>query len=157
MPDKGINLIGKVLFRGEEKNIVFASRNDRRRHFYTVGQTGTGKSSLLRELIRQDIENGEGVAVIDPHGELIEHALAVVPKERAEDVVLFEPSDTERPTGLNMLEYDTPEQKDFAVQPKSDLPYNIVFFLCFHTVCKLDINFHFQKELLTPRAHWPNS
>ena len=114
--EQGINVVGKVDFRGEEKIVSFASREDRRRHFYIIGQTGTGKSSLLREMIRQDIEQGEGVAVIDPHGDLIEATLAHIPKERVEDVVLFEPFDLERPMGLNMLEYDTPEQKDFAVQ-----------------------------------------
>src|SRR3989344_5427720 len=67
LPNEGVNLIGRVNFRGEEKKVHFASREDRRRHFYVIGQTGTGKSTLLREMIRQDIENGEGVAVIDPH------------------------------------------------------------------------------------------
>ena len=114
--EKGLNVIGKVRFRGEEKIVSFASREDRRRHFYIIGQTGTGKTSLLREMIRQDIQNGEGVAVIDPHGELVEAALESISKERVEDVVLFEPFDLERPVGLNMLEYETPEQKDFAVQ-----------------------------------------
>ena len=116
LPKEGLNLIGRVLFRGEEQKVYFASKDDRRRHFYIVGQTGTGKSSLLREMIRQDIQNNEGIAVIDPHGELIEHTLANIPKNRVEDVILFDPSDLERPIGLNMLEYDTPEQKDFAVQ-----------------------------------------
>ncbi|MBU3964679.1 type IV secretion system DNA-binding domain-containing protein [Patescibacteria group bacterium] len=116
LPDKGLNLIGQVTFRGEEKDIYFSTREDRRRHFYLVGQTGTGKTSLLQEMIRQDILNGEGLGIIDPHGELIEATLANIPKERVDDVVLFEPSDMERPIGLNMLEYDTPEQKDFAVQ-----------------------------------------
>lgn len=125
LPDKGVNLIGKVLFRGEEKKIFFASKEDRRRHFYVIGQTGTGKSSLLREMIRQDIENGEGVAVIDPHGELVDQVLAYVPKNRIDDLVLFEPFDMERPCGLNMLEYDTPEQKDFAVQEMIAIFYKL--------------------------------
>jgi len=115
LPSSGVILIGKTIYRGEEKDVFFASRADRRRHFYIVGQTGTGKTTLLREMIRQDIERGEGVGVIDPHGDLIEDTLANIPKERAEDVVLFEPFDTERPMGLNMLEWETPEQKDFAV------------------------------------------
>ena len=115
LPNSGEVLIGKAVFRGEEKPVWFASVKDRRRHFYIVGQTGTGKTSLLREMIRQDIQKGRGVGVIDPHGDLIEATLANVPKERAEDVILFEPFDMERPCGLNMLEWDTPEQKDFAV------------------------------------------
>ncbi len=125
LPAEGTNLIGKVAFRGEEKKVYFASREDRQRHFYIIGQTGTGKSSLLREMIRQDIENGEGVAVIDPHGELVEHTLANIPKHRVDDVVLFEPFDVERPIGLNMLEYDTPEQKDFAVQEMIAIFYKL--------------------------------
>lgn len=115
LPATGLNLVGKAVFRGEEKEVYFATENDRRRHFYIVGQTGTGKSSLLREMVRQDIEQGRGVAVIDPHGDLVEDTLANIPKDRAEDVVLFEPFDMERPCGLNMLEWQTPEQKDFAV------------------------------------------
>lgn len=121
----GINIIGKVNFRGEITDVYFATKNDRRRHFYLVGQTGTGKTSLIREMIRQDIQNGEGVAVIDPHGDLVEDTLANIPKERVEDVVLFEPFDTERPVGLNMLEYETPEQKDFAVQEMIAIFYKL--------------------------------
>lgn len=116
LPSKGPVLLGKVNFRGEIQDVYFASRADRRRHFYIVGQTGTGKSSLMREMIRQDIANGEGVGVLDPHGELIEDTLANIPPNRISDVVLFEPFDVEHPSGLNMLEYKTPEQKDFAVQ-----------------------------------------
>ncbi|MBD3208754.1 MAG: type IV secretion system DNA-binding domain-containing protein [Candidatus Nealsonbacteria bacterium] len=116
LPEEGLNKIGKVVYRGEEKDVYFATREDRRRHFYIVGQTGTGKSGLLREMVRQDIKNDEGVAVVDPHGDLIEDTLANVPKKRVKDVVLFEPFDTSRPIGLNMLEYKTPSQKDFAVQ-----------------------------------------
>ncbi|MDO8529969.1 MAG: type IV secretion system DNA-binding domain-containing protein [bacterium] len=125
LPETGTNLLGKVLFRGDEKKVFFASRDDRRRHLYVIGQTGTGKSSFLREMIRQDIENGDGVAVIDPHGELVEDTLANIPKNRVDDVVLFEPFDLERPMGLNMLEYDTPEQKDFAVQEMIAIFYKL--------------------------------
>lgn len=115
LPEKGIVTIGKVRFRGQEKIVSFATKEDRRRHFYIIGQTGVGKSSLLREMIRQDIESGEGVGVIDPHGDLIEATLANIPKERIDDVVLFEPFDVENPPGLNMLEWKNPMEKDFAV------------------------------------------
>jgi hypothetical protein len=116
LPEKGDICIGKVSFRSEEKNVYFATKSDRRRHCYIIGQTGVGKSGFMEGMIAQDIKNGEGVAVVDPHGELVEHVLANIPKERVDDVVLFEPFDIERPCGLNMLEYDSPEQKDFAVQ-----------------------------------------
>ncbi len=116
LPAEGMIALGKASYRGEEQTVQFADRDDRRRHVYAIGQTGTGKSSLFQEMIRQDIEAGEGVGVVDPHGDLIEATLANIPKERAEDVVLFEPADMERPAGLNMLEWDTPDQKDFAVQ-----------------------------------------
>lgn len=125
LPATGVNLLGKVVFRQEEKQVYFASKADRARHFYIIGQTGTGKSAFLQEMIRQDILNGEGVAVIDPHGELVESTLANIPKERVDDVVLFEPFDLERPMGLNMLEYDTPEQKDFAVQEMIAIFYKL--------------------------------
>lgn len=116
LPDKGLLAVGNVSYRNEEKKVYFADVKDRRRHFYYIGQTGTGKSWFMKGMIAQDIANGEGVAVIDPHGELVDDILALIPKERVDDVVLFEPFDLERPCGLNMLEYDSPEQKDFAVQ-----------------------------------------
>ncbi|MEA3322594.1 MAG: type IV secretion system DNA-binding domain-containing protein, partial [Patescibacteria group bacterium] len=82
---------------------------------YVIGQTGVGKSTLLEEMVKQDIKNGHGLCYIDPHGEAIEHIMTAIPKERAEDVVYFDPSDTERPFGLNMLEFSKPEEKTFVV------------------------------------------
>lgn len=125
LPQNGEVQIGKVIFRGEDRQVYFATAEDRRRHFYIIGQTGTGKTSLIRDMIRQDILSGRGVAVIDPHGDLVEDTLSFLPKERADDVVLFEPFDMERPCGLNMLEYDTPEQKDFAVQEMIAIFYKL--------------------------------
>ncbi|MFA6190052.1 MAG: type IV secretory system conjugative DNA transfer family protein [Candidatus Staskawiczbacteria bacterium] len=116
LPATGDILVGAVDYRNEKRNVYFGSKADRRRHFYYIGQTGTGKSYFLEGLVMQDIKNGEGVAVIDPHGDVVEHILEYIPKERIDDVVIFEPFDLERPCGLNMLEYDSPEQKDFAVQ-----------------------------------------
>lgn len=116
LPEKGELKIGKVSYRNEEKQVYFSTKADRRRHLYIIGQTGTGKSAFMTGMIAQDIANGEGVAVVDPHGELIDDILSLIPKERIDDVVIFEPFDITRPCGLNMLEYDSPEQKDFAVQ-----------------------------------------
>ena len=115
LPKEGV-LIGESKYRGETKNI-FIKKDDRRRHFYSIGQTGTGKSTLMQKMIIQDIQNGEGVAVIDPHGDLIDKILGHIPKERADDVIYFDPGDIQRPMGLNMLEFDPryPEQRSLIV------------------------------------------
>lgn len=109
-------LLGKSVFRGQEKDI-FMTPSDRQRHMYVIGQTGTGKSALLREMARQDIQAGNGVCFIDPHGQDIQTLMETIPKERLEDVIYFNPGDTERPIGINFLEYDTskPEQKSRVV------------------------------------------
>jgi len=109
-------IIGYNDYRGVE-TVIRHSEDDRRRHFYIIGQTGTGKSSLMKEMAKQDIKNGKGVCVIDPHGELVDDVIECIPKERAEDVIYFDPADMERPFGLNMLEYDhaKPEQKTFVI------------------------------------------
>jgi len=115
LPEEGL-ILGRNFYRGEERAVRMKT-DDRRRHLYIIGQTGTGKSVLLKNMIRQDIENGEGVAFLDPHGDSVEEILTYIPKERIEDVVYFNPPDLERPLGLNMLESDPkyPEQKSFAV------------------------------------------
>jgi len=114
VPDEGI-LLGKNVYRGQVKNIHL-KREDRRRHMYIIGKSGTGKSKFIAGMATQDILNGEGVCLLDPHGDLVEDVLNRVPPERAEDVILFAPADTERPLGLNLLEYDSryPEQKTFV-------------------------------------------
>ncbi len=112
----------KNLFLGTNKhrNIdtpIYVTPEDRLRHFYAIGQTGTGKSTMLRNMIIQDIKNGDGVCFIDPHGSDVQDILAHIPKERYEDVIYFDPSHTDRPMALNMLEYNReyPEQKTFVV------------------------------------------
>lgn len=115
LPGSGLAL-GYNSFRGIDTKINM-KRDDRRRHLYAIGQTGTGKSVFLKNLIRQDIENGEGVCFIDPHGDTVEEILGYVPASRAEDVIYFNPADTSRPLALNMLEFDQryPEQKTMVV------------------------------------------
>ena len=109
-------VLGKNVFRGIETKIHMSNK-DRQRHLYVIGQTGTGKSVFMESLIRQDIENGKGVCVIDPHGEFAEFVLSIVPPERAEDVIYFNPGDVNFPMGLNMLEIDPthPEQKTMVI------------------------------------------
>jgi len=111
LPDEGV-LLGYNVYRGESREIKL-QRNDRFRHFYVIGQTGTGKSSILLNMARQDVRNGDGVCVMDPHGDLAEDLIKYIPKERAEDVIYFNPADTNRPLGINMLEVETDDQKDY--------------------------------------------
>ena len=109
-------VLGVNRYGADETEVHFAPQ-DRLRHAYVIGQTGTGKTGLIKHMIIQDIENGEGVAFIDPHGNDIEDVLAAVPPERAKDVIYFDPAHTDTPMGLNMLEYDhsKPEMKTFVV------------------------------------------
>ncbi|KKT60058.1 MAG: hypothetical protein UX43_C0002G0070 [Candidatus Giovannonibacteria bacterium GW2011_GWB1_46_20] len=115
LPKEGI-MLGVSSFRGEERP-VHIKKEDRERHFYIIGQTGTGKSSLMHNMIIQDIQQGNGVAVVDPHGDLIGSVLPLIPEERAEDVIYFDPGDAGHPIGLNMLEFDPrfPEQRSLIV------------------------------------------
>ncbi len=118
-------LIGRNVYRGDETPI-HASRDDRRRHMYILGRTGVGKTEIMKYMSVQDIQNGEGVCIIDPHGDFIEDILPHIPKSRAEDVILFEPADLDRPMGLNMLEVTSEGQKDFAVQEMISIFYKLV-------------------------------
>lgn len=123
IPESGM-FLGVSKYRGVERPI-YIDEDDRRRHMYVIGKTGTGKSQLLEEMVMQDINAGRGVAVIDPHGDLISGILARMPVSRAEDVIYFDPSDTERPMGLNMLEAKTEEQKHFVVTSIVGLMYKL--------------------------------
>lgn len=109
-------MLGVNKFRGLDTQVHYA-REDRVRHMYVIGQTGTGKTVILKNMIMQDILNGDGCCFIDPHGSDIDDILANVPPERAKDVIYFDPSYMARPMGLNMLEYDRnkPETKTFVV------------------------------------------
>ncbi len=112
LPEEGI-ILGKSVYRGIEKFVRF-SREDRTRHQYVVGKSGSGKSVLLWNQAIQDIANGEGVCVVDPHGDLVEDVASCVPKERVKDVILFDPADKERPMGLNILETKNEDERDRA-------------------------------------------
>ncbi len=105
-----ITYLAKTNFRGTDQ-IFGIKRKDRRQHMYVVGKSGTGKSVLLENMIIQNIRNGEGLCVIDPHGELVEKIITSIPKERAEDVIYFNPSDTDFSIGFNVLQVDDPKYK----------------------------------------------
>lgn len=123
MPDDGL-LLGYNIFRGVKKPIRL-SIHDRQRHMYAVGQTGTGKTTFLENLAFQDMLNGNGFAFVDPHGDVAEKLLALVPKERTEDVIYFCPSDTDYPMGLNLFEYSSTDQKDFLIQEVLNMLYKL--------------------------------
>lgn len=117
-------LLGYNEFRGVKKPIRLSDK-DRRRHIHIIGQTGVGKSVLQENLAYQDMLDGRGFALVDPHGDLAEHLLEKVPKERVEDIIYFNPSDMDNPIGLNMFEFDHPDQKDFLVQEAIGMLYGL--------------------------------
>lgn len=122
IPTSGLYL-GKSVYRGMSRKI-YISDKDRARHMYIIGKTGTGKSELLMDMILQDIRAGKGVCFIDPH-DSVEKLLEFIPPERAEDVIYFNPADTDRPMGLNMLEARTEEEKQFVASSIINLMYKL--------------------------------
>jgi len=119
LPTEGIYL-GDNVYRGLKRKVRIM-REDRTRHQYIIGKSGAGKSAFISFMARQDIWNGDGVCVVDPHGDLVEDILAYVPKERAKDVVVFNPADQQRPMGLNILEVKTPEEQDLASSQATEI------------------------------------
>lgn len=121
--DNGL-LLGYNVFRGVKKPIRLGE-NDRRRHMYVVGQTGTGKSTFLENIALQDMLEGRGFAFVDPHGDVSERLLGMVPKERTEDVIYFCPAEMDYPLGFNLFEFHNPEQKDFIIQEVINMIYKL--------------------------------
>lgn len=125
LPDENEGVyLGKSVFRGVEKK-VFMRDEDRKRHCYIIGQTGTGKSELMKWIALQDIKRGEGVAIIDPHGTDIDDILQKIPPERMNDVILFDAADSERPCGLNLLEAHTEEERNILINAFIALLYKL--------------------------------
>lgn len=108
--NKDITYLARTNFRGTDR-MFGIKRKDRRQHMYVLGKSGTGKSTLLENMILQNVLNGEGLCVIDPHGELVEKIVASIPEERKEDVIYFNPSDTDFCIGFNVLQLDDPKYK----------------------------------------------
>ncbi len=112
-PNK-ITFFGRTDSRG--KNIAFGIKaKDRQRHMYVIGKTGMGKSTLLENMAVQDIQNGEGLAFIDPHGSAAETLLSYIPPERVNDVLYFAPSDTAHPISFNIMEDVGPDKRHLVV------------------------------------------
>lgn len=121
LPNEGV-LLGINSFRGKDIEVRMET-NDRRRHLYIIGQTGTGKSGLMEQMVAQDVKNKAGLCVIDPHGSLVDSILSKIPDDRIDDVIYFDPASIKRPMGLNMMEYDLehPEQKTFIANEVYDI------------------------------------
>ena len=121
--DEGV-ILGVNEYRGEKKEIRLGEK-DRRRHTYVIGATGMGKSVFLKNVAYQDMLDGRGFAFIDPHGDVTEELLSMVPPDRIDDVIYFDPSDLENPIGMNMFEWQTEDQKDFIVQEGINMLYSL--------------------------------
>src|SRR5437899_289760 len=105
--DNRITALAVTNFRNDRRRFGI-KRADRRAHMYIVGKTGTGKSTLIANLARQDLLHGEGFALLDPHGDLAEHVLRLVPEDRQADLIYFNVPDTAQPLAFNPLESTQP-------------------------------------------------
>jgi len=123
IPNEGLHL-GVSSYRGIKRE-VYIGNEDRMRHIYIIGKTGTGKSEILKDMILQDIKDGKGLCFMDPHGDAIEDILKLIPPNRVEDVIYFNPNDTERPIGMNLLEARTEDEKHFAATSIINLMYKL--------------------------------
>ncbi|HNW23164.1 MAG TPA: type IV secretion system DNA-binding domain-containing protein [Candidatus Dojkabacteria bacterium] len=109
--EDGVTVFAETDYRGSRQEFGI-KREDRRKHFYILGKTGVGKSTVFKNMFISDILRGDGACMIDPHGELIEELLDFIPAERVEDVIYFNPTDTQYPIGFNLLELKDKSQRD---------------------------------------------
>lgn len=123
VPEKGDLYLGKSIFRGQDRS-VYLLNADRRRHVYIIGATGVGKSTIMAQMILQDIRAGRGVCFIDPH-DTYEQIMESIPPERAEDVIYFDASNTERPIGWNIMEAKTEQERHMVVTGFIGLLYKL--------------------------------
>jgi len=112
LPTDNCNFIGETVFRSQRTRFGLPEGDDRLRHMYVIGKSGTGKSTLFETMITQDIIKGHGVGMLDPHGETIDRVLDRIPDHRVDDVIYVDPSDTEHPVGLNLMQIEDPSQKN---------------------------------------------
>lgn len=122
-PDSGLWL-GRSIYRGKERNI-YIGEEDRMKHMYLIGRTGTGKTEFLKSMMIQDMRAGKGICFLEPHGEGIAELLELVPPERAEDVILFDPADRERPIGFNLLEVNNYDEMHMVASSVISLMYKL--------------------------------
>jgi hypothetical protein len=107
--------LGVNHYFGFEQDVLL-SESSRKQHTYIVGQTGTGKTTLMKTMILSDMRAGKGMCVIDPHGELYHELVGLIPEERKADVVLFDPSDAAYPVGFNLLEFSNNEERESIIK-----------------------------------------
>jgi hypothetical protein len=117
-------ILGVNEFRDQVKTIRLGDK-DRLRHTYIIGQTGTGKSVMLKNLAYQDLVAGRGFAMIDPHGDLAEGLLGLIPEERLDDVIYFNPNDRSSPIGMNIFELQNEDQMDFVIGEMINMLYSL--------------------------------
>lgn len=120
MHKEQITIVGETNFRKQNKQFGIKDL-DRQRHIYMVGQTGMGKSTLMLNMLVQDIHQGKGVALVDPHGDLAEQLLDYIPQRRMTDVIYINPSDTEYPVGLNLLDDSEPVNRHLVASHLIDI------------------------------------
>ncbi|EKD66707.1 MAG: hypothetical protein ACD_49C00021G0022 [uncultured bacterium (gcode 4)] len=143
IPDEWL-LLWENYYRGIRTEIRLKNE-DRFRHFYVIGQTWTGKSSILQVMARQDLQNGKWIAVVDPHGDLAEDLLPFVPRNRADDVIYFNPADTARPLWINLLEANSEDEKQAVAQDSM----NIMLKLFWNEIFWPRIQDYFRNWVLT--------
>ncbi len=137
-------LLWHNVYRGVKKEIRMKTE-DRFRHFYVIGQTGTWKSSVMQVMARQDFNNWEWVCIVDPHGDLVTDLLPFIPRERADDVIVFDPSDLDRPLWLNLLEAETDDEKELVAMDA----LNIMIKLFGNEIFGPRIQDYFRNAVLT--------
>jgi hypothetical protein len=118
-PPRDLSTSGTIIgeyIEANKRTPIMISEIDRTRHSYIIGQTGTGKSTVLKSMILDDIRQGRGVCAVDPHGDLVTEIIAQIPPERHDDVIVIDPTQTDFPVGLNVLEYETPDDREIAIQ-----------------------------------------
>jgi len=121
-----LNLVFAKNTYGGTTTMIGLTEEERRRHMYILGATGTGKSTLLLSMINQDILNGKGVCIIDPHGDLAEKILPLIPEERIKDVIYFNPDDIGHPIGINLLELSQGLNEEDALREKEFITESII-------------------------------
>jgi hypothetical protein len=123
---KSLDIIFAENHYGGDTTKIGLTQDERRRHMYILGATGTGKTTMLLSMIQQDIQNGKGLCLIDPHGDLVEDILHIIPKNRIKDVVYFNPDDIGYPTGINLLELTPGLKGEDAIREKEFIAESII-------------------------------